>query len=436
MRQCGLIPKRARPNVLAVATVLLVAHLVLTPARAQWLQWGGPRGDFTCDSSGLAEQWPAGGPHRLWTNEIGPGHSAIVTDGDVLYTLCRRGDQDAVLAFDAGTGKKLWETQYAAPTRPDMLLDFGAGPHSTPLLVGDRVYTVGSLVHFHCLDKKTGQVLWMHDLMSEMGASHVQRGYGASPLAYNGLVILNVGGTDAGVAAFKQDTGDLVWKSEKFPPGYSSPILARINNEDHLIVALGAERAGLDPATGKTRWHVTVDRQSYSIMSTPVFIPPDRVFFTAGYGGGTRMFRIGVQDGAYAAEELWYYRKMGVMHGNVIRIGDTIYGSSGDFDPAFMMAIDIDTGKVAWRKRGFAKATLLLADGKLILLDELGTLALVKATPEGLEVLSQAKVLEEKSWTVPTLVGTRLYLRDEHTIMALDLSKAGNEPGGKREVGP
>jgi outer membrane protein assembly factor BamB len=104
-----------------------------------------------------------------------------------------------------------------------------------------------------------------------------------------------------------------------------------------------------------------------------------------------------------------------------VRLGDTIYGSSGDFGPAFLMAIDVKNGHVLWRDRGFARATLLLAGDKLVILDEEGTLALATASPEGLKVLSQAKVLEDKSWTVPTLVGTRLYLRDEHTIMALDL---------------
>jgi hypothetical protein len=91
-----------------------------------------------------------------------------------------------------------------------------------------------------------------------------------------------------------------------------------------------------------------------------------------------------------------------------------------------MMAIELKTGKPAWRDRTFAKANVLLADGKLVILDEQGTLAIATATPEKLEVLAQAKVLEEKAWTAPTLVGTRMYLRDNHTLKALDLSAAAN----------
>ena len=397
------------------------------PTGGQWLQWGGPRRDFTCDAGGLADKWPPEGPRQLWSREIGPGHSTVLVDGDRLYTMCRRDDKDAVLAVSAADGQTVWETQYDAPTKEGMDLEMGAGPHSTPLIVGDRIFTVGGTVLFHCLDKRTGKILWSHDLMAEMGASHLRRGYGASPIAYKDLVILNVGGGDTAVAAFKQDSGELAWKSEKFPGGYASPILIRLNDEDHLVVALAGDWAGLDPATGKTKWHTTVDTQSFGIMSTPLWIEPDRLFFSAGYGGGTRLLKVNVKDGEYAPEELWHYRKMQVNHGTMARIGEYVYASSGgSFDPAFMMAIELKTGKPAWRDRTFAKANVLLADGKLVILDEQGTLAIATATPEKLEVLAQAKVLEEKAWTAPTLVGTRMYLRDNHTLKALDLSAAAN----------
>ncbi|MCK4341772.1 MAG: PQQ-binding-like beta-propeller repeat protein [Phycisphaerae bacterium] len=203
--------------------------------------------------------------------DLGAVVDGVVLDGDTLYTMCRRGDKDAVLAISANTGETVWETPYDAPTKKGMDLEYGSGPHSTPLVVGDRIFTVGAMVQLHCLDKKTGKIPWSHDLMAEMGASHLHRGYGASPLAYEDTVILNVGPSrrnpGPGLAAFKQEIGELVWKSEAFGPGNSSPILARINGEDHLVAALGGDRAGLDPATGKTKWRTTVDSQSFGVMA-------------------------------------------------------------------------------------------------------------------------------------------------------------------------
>jgi hypothetical protein len=106
---------------------------------------------------------------------------------------------------------------------------------------------------------------------------------------------------------------------------------------------------------------------------------------------------------------------------NAIRIGDHIYGTSGDMGPAFLTAIDLKSGQPRWRERGFAQATLIAADGKAIILDEDGNLTLARLTPDTVTVLAQAKIFDTLSWTVPTLAGTTLYARDREKIVALDL---------------
>jgi hypothetical protein len=95
--------------------------------------------------------------------------------------------------------------------------------------------------------------------------------------------------------------------------------------------------------------------------------------------------------------------------------------SSGQNSPAFLTAVNVKSGAVAWQERGFAKAQMIQAGGELILLDEDGTLALATATPQRFEVLAKTPLLKKLAWTPPTLVGTRLYVRDRETIMALDL---------------
>ncbi len=407
----------------AVAALTLVTFGSATTT-AQWTQWGGPNRDFTCAVGKLADTWPDDGPPVVWSHSFASGHSTIIVDGERLYTMCRRGDQDAIVALNIADGEIVWETRYDAPTVEGMQLEFGPGPHSTPLIVGDRLFAVGAMVYFHCLDKHDGKILWAKQLADELNASNMRRGYGASPIAYNDLVILNTGGGEAGLTAFRQDTGEIAWQSETFGPGYSSPVLVRFNEEDHLVVALGPDRLGIDPATGKTRWRTTVDSQSFGIMATPLWIPPNKLFCSAGYGGGSRLFELKHADGEYTLEELWHYRKMQVVHGTMARVDNIIYGSShGSFGPAFLMGINLDKGKPIWRKRGVAKANVLHADGHLLILDEQGYLILATPHEKGIDIHAKAKVLEEKSWTAPTLIGTRLYLRDNHTIKCLDLGQ-------------
>jgi hypothetical protein len=107
--------------------------------------------------------------------------------------------------------------------------------------------------------------------------------------------------------------------------------------------------------------------------------------------------------------------------GTIIRLGDMAYMSSGDFGPAFLTAVNTRDGSIAWQDRGFARAQLLHADGKLIILDEDGTLGLATVSPQGMNVLSRAQILEHRAWTPPTLVGRTLYVRDRRTIAAYQL---------------
>ena len=236
----------------------LSVFLLADSGYSQWTQFGGPHRNFTVDGMSLALEWPESGPKVLWSRELGDGYSSILVENHRLYTMYRQGDDDVVIALDAETGETIWETSYSSPTLEDMVLDFGPGPIATPLLQGERLFTVSSTVKLHCLDKRTGKVLWARDLMEEMEASHLGRGYGPSPIAYDGSVILALGGKDQAVVAFDQKNGEVGWKSQSFRGSYSSPILVNVDGEDQLVVAMGSDRAGIDPRNGELRWHVSL----------------------------------------------------------------------------------------------------------------------------------------------------------------------------------
>jgi hypothetical protein len=104
-----------------------------------------------------------------------------------------------------------------------------------------------------------------------------------------------------------------------------------------------------------------------------------------------------------------------------VRVGDLAYGSSSDSGPAFFTAINVKNGKVAWKDRALARASFIYADNKFVILDEDGELAIASPGQSGLKIHAKAPVMNKVSWSVPTLSGTKLYLRDRGTIMALDL---------------
>jgi outer membrane protein assembly factor BamB len=398
---------------------------------ASWPQWGGPARNFIVSSGKLAPAWPAGGPKKLWSRALGEGHSAIAVDGGRLYTMyrptggvlsyVRRSQQEVVAALDAATGNTVWEYKYDSPTAG---VDYseGAGPHATPLVTGDRVFATGSRKELFALDKANGQVVWSHDLIKEYRASEPGRGYSCSPLLYNGMIIVSVGGAGQALAAFNQKTGALIWKAGNMEHSPSSPIVADVDGQKQLIFFGGDVVAGIDPATGQTLW-THPHKTSWGLnISTPLWFPADHLLFvSSAYNTGSRVLELHQAGGKTSVAEKWFSNRMRIHIGTAIRVGDYIYGSSGDFGPAFITAIDINSGKVAWQDRSFSRAQLLYADGKLVILDEDGTLGLATVSPGGLTVLAKAPILDNLAWTPPTLVGSTLYARDRKNIVAVDL---------------
>jgi hypothetical protein len=145
------------------------------------------------------------------------------------------------------------------------------------------------------------------------------------------------------------------------------------------------------------------------------------LFCSSGYDGGSQVLKLSRNENKTTVEQVWASKLMRVHFGNAIRIGNFVYASSGDFGPAPFTAIDVRTGQVVWRNRGVMRATAVFADGRFVLLDEDGNLALATPTAEGLTINSKVALLTSNSWTVPTLAGTTLYVRDRRQVMALDL---------------
>jgi outer membrane protein assembly factor BamB len=383
-------------------------------------------------STGLASTWPADGPRRLWTRALGEGHSAVAAEGGRLYTMyrplgllamVRRSQEEVVTAIDAATGKTVWEHKYASPT-DGLIFTEGAGPHSTPLVTADRVFAVGSRRELMALNKANGQVLWSHDMIKEYGAGAPDRGYAPSPLLYGETVIVPMGGAGQALAAFNARTGALVWKAGEVEFSPASPAIIDVDGQKQLLYFGGNAVAGFDPATGRTLWSHPHKTDWGLNISTPVWSPADHLLFvSSAYGTGSRVLELRQSGGKTTATEKWFNNRMRIHIGTAIRLGTHVFGSSGDFGPAFLTAVDITSGRVAWQDRSFARAQLLHADGKLVILDEDGTLGLATVSPTGVQVLAKAPILNHLAWTPPTLSGTRLYVRDRKTIAAFELGK-------------
>jgi outer membrane protein assembly factor BamB len=407
-----------------LAAAIAVVLAVPAAAGPSWTQWGGPNRDFMIESPGLAASWPEEGPPQLWSREFGEGYSGTLYEDELLYTMYRDGGDEVVVALDAGTGRTLWERRYAAPYHENQTKQFGGGPNATPLIVGDRLITVGFTSKLHGLDKHTGKVVWARDLVAEFGGRKMEFGYAASPLVYGGKIIVLVGGEKHGAVGFDPLDGSVSWKSPPLDISYASPVIIDLDGQDQLVFMTSTEVVGVDLASAGILWRHPHENQYKNNCSGPWW-GADGLLFVASQGdAGSRTLKLTRREGSIAVEEVARDRKMKVFHNTAVRLGQWIYAGSHDF----VTAHNVRTGETAWKERGFAEANMVHADGKVILLDENGRLGLATVSPDRLVVHSSVQLLDKPAWTAPTLVGTRLFVRGKGRLMALDLAAA--ESGG------
>ncbi|MEM1179680.1 MAG: PQQ-binding-like beta-propeller repeat protein [Acidobacteriota bacterium] len=423
--------KKARPisPVLPLAVAMLLWPVSAAPA-ADWLQWGGPNGDFTVESEGLADGWPKDGPTTLWKRPLGGGYSSILVHGDRLFTMYREGDEEVVAALEAATGKTVWAHRYTPSFWPDMTHAFGLGPNATPAILGDRIFSISIDGQLKCLDLASGELLWQHDLPKEYGrrSRDEEYGYSQSPLIYRGTLLVQVGGTDHGVVAFDPADGKPLWKSDPGGVSYAQATVANLGGQDQFIYFSPQGVLALDPKTGARLWDSPIEYSNGNHLTPIVQCDDSHIWVGSQFPtGGGRLLEVKQVDGTWTAEQVWFETYLRAAHWTNIRLGDFIYGSIGGNQISILTAFNWKTGDIAWRRRGFHKAQALYADGKFLFLDEEGKLVLSKVSPTGLEVLASVPVTESVSWTLPTLAGTTLYLRDQTHILAMDLAETGGE---------
>jgi len=405
-----------------VAALIALAASAATPVTG-WPQWGGPSRNFIAPDAPLAESWPAAGPRTLWRRPLGDGFSAIVSDGTALYTLYRDGDNDVVVALDAADGHTLWETRYTAKFNETCTERLGQAPRAAPLIAGDRLITVSAGAAMNSFDRSTGKLQWTADLLP--GSSEAQKpcGYASSPVVFRNSLISPVGGKGRGVVALDIETGKEKWATQDFMNGYSSPLVIDLDGRPELVVFTAGEVSGLDPESGRLDWTKPHPADYGVNVALPIFGEGNLLFVSSAYNGGSRVLKLARVGDAVTVQEIWANKRVRIHFGNAVRLGDRVYASNGDFGSAPFAAVDIGTGDMVWRERAIARATLIGVGRHLVILDEDGKLTLATPGESGLTVHAQAQIFSGRSWTVPTLLGTRLYARDRKEIVALELGR-------------
>ena len=385
-----------------------------TDLTEDWPQWRGPNRDGVSQTARLDKKWPDNGPKEVWRQPLGEGFSGISIADSRVYTMYSTGASEFVVSLNALDGSEVWKSRTGAKYSEGN----GNGPRCTPTVDGDRVYTLGASGELLALEVGMGKTIWQRNLRREFRSKRPHWGFTSSPLIEGNSVLVEAGGSnERALMAFDKMTGEELWGSGGDPIGYSSPIAVDALGVRQILFFTGAALVSLSP-DGQPYWRHTWPNEGGINPATPVFIPPDRVFVSSGYGTGGAVLQMQSTDAGPGVSEVWFSKEMKNHFSTSIYHEGHIYG----FDEAIFKCVDVDTGDERWKVRGYGKGTLIFADGHLIVLSDEGKLAMVEANPDAHVEVTSAQVMNDRCWTSPSLAAGRLYLRNMVEIVCLDLA--------------
>lgn len=422
-----------------------------------WPQFLGLRENGISGETGLLKSWPDKGPPILWQKRIGTGYSAPSVRGNRLVLHHRVRDEEIIQCYSADQGEPAWD--YAYESQFSDPYGYNNGPRCSPLLTETRCYTFGAGGKLVCLELATGKMIWTRDTAEDWKIPDAFFGVGSTPIIHGNLLIVMVGGEPkSGVVAFDKETGKTVWESIgknawKVPEegyqmddklaSYSSLIVARIHDHDHLLCLMRDGLVSLNPVDGTMRFSYFFRSRSFESVNAarPVVIG-DQVLLSAAYQSGAVLLKL-LPDGK-SFEEVWKTRNLQTHWSTTIHHAGYLYGFSGRHEnEGLLRCLDLKSGEVIWETDGlpaepptgpdnldetatkfYGRGSAILADGKFIVLGERGVLALVEANHKEYKEISRVKYTGMKypSWAAPVLSRKRLYLRCEDYLACIDLA--------------
>ncbi|MEZ6124988.1 MAG: PQQ-binding-like beta-propeller repeat protein [Planctomycetaceae bacterium] len=458
-----------------VSGVLAAALLAVSAMAEDWPGFLGPRHDGTSLETSVQLKWPESGPRVLWKQALGSGYAAPSILGDRLVVHHREGDEEVVSCRSVSDGSELWNHRY-----PSTYVDpyqYSNGPRCAPVLHDNRCLTLGAEGRLCCVQLDSGKLLWEHDLKSEFNLPDWFFGMGCSPVLDGDRLIVLVGGQpNSGVVAFQVSDGKVLWQAvgkdtwngqtdihtqapyewtgEEMVISYSSPIIATIHGQRHLLCLVRQGLVSLDPETGRQNfayWFRPKVHESVN-AACPVVIG-DRIFLSAAYKLGSVLLEV-AKDGC-SVTEVWKNDQNMLAHWSTpIHVDGYIYGFSGRHEnEGELRCVRVADGEVMWSTTGFTgnlrelardretgriintatnkpvpfpyygRGSLIQVGDRFIALGERGTLAVVRVDSKEFQEDGRCffDEIHYPAWAAPVLSDGRLYLRSEDWLLSLDL---------------
>jgi outer membrane protein assembly factor BamB len=413
-----------------------------------WPHIRGPHFDGHADATKLVDSFPEIGPPVVWTRPLGVGYSSFACDAERAYTQYQTWGGQYLVCLDALTGKNLWEYRYEGPYDPAGLYP---GPRATPTLALGNVYFSAPSGQVGCLNAVTGKLLWSVDLFDRFGVKSVEFGYSCSATVVDKRVLVPVGVPNASMVALDADTGRTLWQSGDDPISHVPALPIRFRGQTLIVGYLRNALVAYRPEDGSVAWRLPLSSAYDEHAAWPIYLEP-RLWISAPFRWGSQLLELTDEPPGYRT--VWKNKLMSNDVASSVLVDGHLYGfdlrdtqsklqrpSRGqfrcvEFADASELWANGDSGRSEWKpdsesvvspeksaSTSIGQANVLYADGKLVMLNDLGELILARADTQQYQELGRVRILGgEICWTPPALAYGRLYARNHSRAVCIQLA--------------
>ncbi len=407
-----------KPTVAApIASGLLAALVVASACAEPWPGWRGPRGDGTSIEQNVPVNWDP--TNAVWQTEIpGVGHASPIVWGDRVFTVTALNDttERICLCLDRATGKMLWQ-QTVVKGPLEKLHKENSYASGTPATDGERVYAVfrvGDEIVAAAHDVASGKQLWL----VRPGTHEGGWGFSNEPVLYRDKVIVDGDSKgDSFLVALDRQNGKERWRVNRTRKGisYSAPLIRELAGRMQMIQCGDRCVTSFDPDTGEALW--TVDGPSEEFVATPVCSERAGLVFISS--SWPRQVLLAIRpDGRGDVTQthvVWRDTKGAPYVPSMIVAGDCLL-SVNNAGVAF--CYEAASGTVLWQERlGRTHASPVLVGGLVYFINDDGQVNVIKPGPQ-FERVAQHE-LGENCYASPAISGGQVFLRNFKRILCL-----------------
>jgi len=420
----------------------LMSVVVSVHAADSWPNWRGPNGDGTADGAGYPVKWSASDNVR-WTADL-PGLGAstpVVVDHRIVLTSTL--DRDNLVVCLNTDGEILWQEKVGAAVAGKPGKD-GTGANPSAITDGELVFVYFKSGDLACFDLD-GELQWQTNLQQRFGEDTLWWDLGTSPvLTRQAVVIACMHSGPSYVAAFDKESGDMLWKTdrnlgapEEAAQSYTTPLVVNDGGRQTIVV-LGADHVTAhDAETGKELWRVGgLNPTNHKYFRSIASAAYSENIVVAPYARGDSLtaIRMGGSGDVTDSHVIWSREATSadvptpaISNGRVFICRD-VKQARGTID-----CLDLFTGDTIWsgqlpRHAMTFRSSPVVADGRLYLTRQDGTVFVVDATADEFRLLETNSIGRQHMVATPVFVDGTVLLRTDSKLFCI--GEAGSAAGG------